>query len=407
MKRSLSRRCFLNLALKSCIILSSSSIVDVLSSFKREKFVNNIFAGDSLSKILINAPTARFYEKLSENSNCLLCHTKKGKESHPKNSVACFLCSHNCVIREGERGRCRARININGELKSLVYGRPITYHIDPIEKKPFYHFLLGSFAFSIATSGCPFSCKFCQNWEISQASPEDYSTDFIKPEMIVDKARSESVPIIAFTYNEPTVFSEYLLDIAKVGKKYNLKSVIVSCGFMGEKVLNEMIENLDAIKIDLKGYSEDFYKNISQGDLKPVLRNIKRVAKSLRHLEIVNLVIPTLNDKEDNLKNLSKFILDECGPDTPLHFTRFHPDYKLLNLPPTPVETLERARNIAMDVGLNYVYIGNVPGHPGNNTYCPKCKKVVVERQGFFVKKINLKKNRCAFCGYEIKGVFE
>ncbi|MCX7830720.1 MAG: AmmeMemoRadiSam system radical SAM enzyme, partial [Acidobacteria bacterium] len=220
------------------------------------------------------------------------------------------------------------------------------------------------------------------------------------------RTKSENVPVIAYTYNEPTVFSEYLLDIAKEGKKMGLKSVIISCGFMGEKVLKEMVETLDAIKIDLKGFSEDFYKNITKSKLQPVLRNIKTIAKSGIHLEIVNLVVPTLNDKDEDLKNLSKFVFNETGAETPLHFTRFHPDYQLLNLPPTPVATLERARDIAIDIGLKYVYVGNVPSHPGNNTFCPKCKKTVIERQGFFIKSFNIKSGKCAFCGESIKGVF-
>lgn len=405
------RREFLKIVLKGGAILSFFSLFDSLSEIK--SFLNSTFleisAKDSLEKILENAPTARFWEKLTPKSNCFICHgasLTNFSKGHKNNSVFCFMCSHNCLIEEGKRGKCRTRINIRGELKSLVYGRPMTYHIDPIEKKPFYHFYPGSLAFSIATSGCPLSCKFCQNWEISQASPEDYSCDFVPPLSIVRKTKSENVPIIAYTYNEPTVFSEYLLDIAKEGKKLGIKSVLISCGFMGEEVLKEMIENLDAIKIDLKGFSEDFYKNITNSKLKPVLNNIKTIAKSPVHLEIVNLVVPTLNDKEEDLKNLSKFVYNEAGADTPLHFTKFHPDYQLLNLPPTPVFTLEKAREIAMDIGLKYVYVGNVPVHSGNNTYCPKCKKVIVERQGFFLKSFNIINNKCTFCGEKIKGVF-
>lgn len=411
MRKKFSRRRFIYAGLKSSLLIALYSAFESLSEIKHlfnyDQF--QFFGGDSLQKILVNAPTARFFKKLSPKSDCSLCHggaISNFSKGHKKNSVVCFLCDHNCIIEEGKRGRCRTRINIKGELKSLVYGRPMTYHIDPIEKKPFYHFLPGSFAFSLATSGCPLSCKFCQNWEISQASPEDYSTDYIAPSIIARRTKSENVPVIAFTYNEPTVFSEYLLDIAKEGKKMGLKSVLISCGFMGEKVLQEMIDLLDAIKIDLKGFSEDFYRKITNSKLQPVLRNIRTIAKSKTHLEIVNLVVPTLNDKDEDLKKLSKFVYEECGAETPLHFTKFHPDYQLLNLPPTPVSTLERARNIAMDIGLKYVYVGNVPGHPGNHTYCPKCNKIVIERQGFFIKSLNMKNGKCAFCGELIKGVF-
>lgn len=398
----ISRREFLSQCLKSALVIFASSMLkrDFLSFLKGEK----------TQEILKNAPTARFFEKLTERSDCSLCHSKKVSNFysyHKKNSVICIMCAHNCLIEDGKRGRCKARLNINGELKSLVYGRPITTHIDPIEKKPFYHFLPGSFAFSLATSGCPFNCKYCQNWEISQASPEDYYSNFIPPQQIANRTKYADVPVIAYTYNEPTVFSEYLLDIAREGKKLALRSVIISCGFMGEKVLDEMIEVLDAFKIDLKGFSEDFYRKINGGELKPVLNNIKKIAKSKKHLEIVNLVVPTLNDKEEEIKNLSKFVLNETGADTPLHFTRFHPDYQLLNLPPTPVSTLEKAREIALNIGLKYVYIGNVPGHKGNHTYCPKCGNIIIERESFFVRKSHIREGKCSFCSEPIKGVFK
>jgi pyruvate formate lyase activating enzyme len=413
MARHISRRDFVSFSIKGGLLLSAVSILESSSELKSLFGLDSldIYAGDSLEQILLKAPRARFWIHYSEGSGCSQCHgaeIPKGdlKKAHKDEIVKCLLCAHECVIKEGGRGKCRARINIGGELKSLVYGRPITSHIDPIEKKPFFHFMPGSLAFSMATSGCPLQCKFCQNWQISQSTPEDYSTVFIPPSDITGTAKINNVPVIAFTYNEPTVFTEYLLDIAKEGKKSGLKSVIISCGFMQEEPLKEMIGALDAIKIDLKGFSEDFYRNVSKAELKPVLRSIKQVAKAGRHLEIVNLVVPTLNDKEEDLKNLAKFVFDETGPDTPLHFTKFHPDYQLLNLAPTPLSTLENARNIAMDIGLRYVYVGNVPGHPGNHTYCPKCKKIVIERQGFFIKNNNLKNGKCSFCGEPVKGVW-
>ena len=295
---------------------------------------------------------------------------------------------------------------MGGKLLSLVYGRPIAEHIDPIEKKPFYHFLPGSEAYSLATSGCPLRCKFCQNWEISQARPEDYSVAYCPAEAMARRAKGKGVPILAFTYNEPTVFTEYLTDIARAGKKAGIRSVIVSCGFMNEAPLAEMIEVLDAIKIDLKGFSPGFYSSVSGAELAPVLRSIRQVAKAGRHLEIVNLVIPTLNDSASMLSELSKWVAGEAGPDVPVHFTRFHPDYQLQNLPPTPVATLERAREVAMKNGLRYAYVGNVPGHPGNNTYCPSCGRVCIERSGFFLVKVRMKDGRCAACGAPIAGVW-
>ena len=369
-------------------------------------------APDSLAALIAAAPVARYWTSTAkEGVSCLLCHEagalgETRKHNHKPPVVKCELCAHGCVIQDGERGRCRARINVKGELRTLVYGRPITVHVDPIEKKPFYHVLPGSVAYSLATSGCPLRCKFCQNWEISQARPEDYRSPYTSPERVAASAKAAPAPVIAYTYDEPTVFTEYLTDIARAGRKLGLRSVIISCGFMQEAPLAEMIEVLDGIKIDLKGFDERFYREVSQAELRPVLRSIKQVAKSGRHLEIVNLVVPTLNDSEKMLTELAKWVVNEAGPDVPVHFTRFHPDYQLRNLPPTPVATLERAREIAMAQGIRYAYVGNVPGHPGNQTYCPSCKKVVIERQGFFLAQMNLKEGKCAFCGTKIAGVW-
>jgi len=325
---------------------------------------------------------------------------------HEAGIVKCLLCAQGCVIKEGGRGHCRARMNVNGELRSLVYGRPMAVHIDPIEKKPFYHFLPGASAFSLATSGCPLRCKFCQNWEISQASPEDYQVAPTSPPLIVRSSRAREASVIAFTYNEPTVFVEYMTDIAREAKKQGLRSVLISCGIMNEAPLAELCETLDAIKIDLKGYDETFYRDVCGADLQPVLRSIKQIARSRTHLEIVNLVVPTLNDSEKMLRGLIDWVVGEIGPDVPVHFTRFHPDYQLRNLPPTPVATLERSREMAMGRGMHYAYVGNVPDHPGNHTYCPSCGKAVIKRTGFFIAEMHVKKGLCAFCRAKISGVW-
>jgi pyruvate formate lyase activating enzyme len=297
-------------------------------------------------------------------------------------------------------------MNVNGELRSLVYGRAVAVHVDPIEKKPLYHFLPGSAAFSLATAGCPLKCQFCQNWEISQAWPDDFNVPYISPDDIAKTASARKAPVIAFTYNEPTIFTEYLMDIARAARKSDIRSVLISCGFMNEAPLTEMCRVLSAIKVDLKGYDETFYRKVCGAELKPVLRSIRQIAGSRIHLEIVNLVVPTLNDSDRMLRELADWIHSETGPDVPIHFTRFHPDYKLLNLPPTPVATLEKAREIAMDKGIHYAYVGNVPDHPGNHTYCPSCKKVVIRRQGFFITEMNLKKGHCGFCQRKIAGVW-
>lgn len=368
------------------------------------------WAEDYGRELIRTAPRARFWTApLPDGGDCSLCHLPEvhGKaHQHRSRVVKCLLCAQGCVIREGDRGRCRARMNVKGELRSLVYGRPIAVHVDPIEKKPFYHFLPGSEAFSLATAGCPLHCKFCQNWELSQIKPEDQPIAYVSPEQVTRGARERRSPVIAFTYNEPTVFTEYLLDIARLAKKEGRRSVLISCGFMNEAPLAEMCASLDAIKIDLKGYSPDFYRKVCGAELKPVLRSIKQVAKSRAHLEIVNLVVPTLNDSDKMMKDLCNWVAGELGPDVPIHFTRFHPDYQLLNLPPTPVKTLERAREFAMARGMRYAYVGNVPDHPGNHTYCPRCRKVVIRRSSFFINEIQMKNGRCVFCGEKIAGVW-
>jgi len=368
----------------------------------------------TIAGLVRDAPVARFWISTATAetaADCTSCHAPSelaagAKPKHEETLVRCLLCARGCTLRNGERGQCRARMNVDGQLRSLVYGRPISIHVDPIEKKPFYHFLPATPAYSLATAGCPLRCKFCQNWEISQARPEDYPVSSIPAATIVGDARKRRAPVIAFTYNEPTVFFEYLTDIARAARPRGVRSVLVSCGFMNEAPLAEMCDVLDAIKIDLKGFSQDFYGRVCGAELKPVLRSIKQVAASGKHLELVNLVVPTLNDDEKMLDELARWVVGEIGPDVPVHFTRFHPDYQLPNLPPTPVVTLERAREIGMKRGIRYAFVGNVPGHPGNNTYCPKCGRAVIERTGFLVTAFRLEDGKCNGCKTPIAGVW-
>src|SRR5512136_931652 len=359
----ISRRKFLTNCMRLAPIIGGAGVI-LSDTFWPRLFWENAsglaIAASPLDEMLQSAPRARYWQSL-----------------HKNNAVRCFLCPHNCVIGDGERGKCRARVNVQGGLRSLVYGRPVSIHVDPIEKKPFYNFLPGAEAYSLATAGCPLQCKCCQNWEISQARPEDYQGSYASPEKIARSASASKARVIAFTYNEPTIFAEYMIDIARDARKQSLRSVMISCGFVNGAPLAEMCKSLDAIKIDLKGYNEDFYRNVCGAELKPVLKGIKQIAKSRTHLEIVNLVVPTLNDSDKMLMGLIDWVLGEVGPDVPLHFSRFHPAYQMLNLPPTPVATLERARDMALSRGIHYPYVGNVPSHPGNHTYCPKCKKIV------------------------------
>ena len=361
--------------------------------------------------LLNTAPKARYWTTATlAGADCAACHTNRPAatkaHAHTATTVRCLLCAQGCDIRAGHSGKCRARSNVNGELRSLVYGHPAAVHLDPIEKKPFYHFLPGSSALSFGTSGCPLRCRFCQNWELSQSTPGDLEAPFTSAGDIAGQAAARRAPVIAFTYNEPTVFVEYLLDVAAAAATRGIRSVMVSCGFAKEAPLGDICRALSAVKIDLKGFSEEFYRQVCGAELQPVLRSIKQVAKSGKHLEIVNLVVPTLNDSEKSLQGLATWVAGELGPDVPVHFTRFHPDYQLMNLPPTPVSTLERARDIAMARGIRYAYVGNVPGHPGNHTYCPSCKKAVILRENFFVSEMHLKNGACEYCGQKIAGVW-
>ncbi len=321
--------------------------------------------------------------------------------------VHCLLCPNMCVIPNLARGRCGVRINLDGKLYSLVYGKPIAVHIDPIEKKPLSHFMPGTPIFSIATAGCNLGCIFCQNWQISQAKPEEADHLNLSPEQIVDLAENYETPSIAFTYTEPTIFYEYMLDTAKLAKRRGIKTVMHTCGYINPKPLKELLEYMDAANVDLKGFSEEFYEEMCFGRLEPVLETIKTVKKEGVWLEITNLIIPGKNDDPEMIRKMCVWIRENVGPDVPLYFSAFHPNYKLRGIPPTPIKTLEMASKIAKEEGLNYAYIGNVYGHAGEHTYCPKCGKIVIKRLGFTVQENNLINGRCKFCREKIPGVWQ
>jgi pyruvate formate lyase activating enzyme len=319
--------------------------------------------------------------------------------------VQCELCPNGCVLELGQHSKCRARMNKDGTLYSLVYGKPCAVHVDPIEKKPFFHFLPGSTAFSVATAGCVLSCKFCQNWQISQAKPEDTDTYDLPPEKVVSNAIAYKCKSVTYTYTEPTVFYEYMYDTAVIAKKQGIRNTMHSCGYINEKPLRTLSKYMDAADIDLKGFTEDFYSRICSGSLRPVLNSLVILKEEGVWLEITNLVIPTLNDDLQNIREMSRWIVKNLGADVPIHFSRFFPYYKLTNLPPTPLETLEGTRKTAMDAGLKFVYIGNIR-HEAENTFCPKCRKVLIERMGYFVKQNNISNGKCKFCSTNIAGVW-
>jgi pyruvate formate lyase activating enzyme len=320
------------------------------------------------------------------------------------NRVNCRLCPNMCVLGEGQRGRCNVRMNRGGSLYTLVYGKPCAVHVDPIEKKPFFHVLPASLSYSIATVGCNMRCVFCQNWQISQATPSEAITTNLGPEEVVDGALREKCATIAFTYTEPTVFYEYMLDIAKVAQAKGVKCVMHSCGYINPEPLKELSKYLLAADIDLKGFDDEFYRKMGQGRLAPVLEALKTLKDEGVWIEITNLLIPGENDKDDQIRKMCLWIRENLGDYVPVHFSRFYPQYKLQNLPPTPIETLERAGKIATAAGLKYVYVGNMPGHPQESTYCPNCKKNVLHRIGYRVLSNDIINGKCRFCDYEIKG---
>ncbi|MDX1779309.1 MAG: AmmeMemoRadiSam system radical SAM enzyme, partial [Thermodesulfobacteriota bacterium] len=290
---------------------------------------------------------------------------------------------------------------------SLVYGQSCAAHIDPIEKKPLFHYLPSTAAFSVAAAGCNFECKFCQNWRIAQYRPEQVDSFSLPPRELASLAKEKGCPTIAFTYTEPVVYYEYMYDTAKYARSMGVGSVMISNGYINEEPLIQLCKQLNGVKIDLKSFSETFYKEYCSGELKPVLETLKRLQKIGIWYELVVLIIPTLNDSEHEIRTMCEWIKAELGVEVPIHFSRFHPMYKIKNLPSTPVKTLETAHAIARDVGLQYVYLGNVPGHKAESTYCPGCGKVLIERVGYHIVKNVLKEDACPFCKQIIPGVWE
>jgi pyruvate formate lyase activating enzyme len=318
--------------------------------------------------------------------------------------VQCQLCPHFCLLKENEAGKCHARQNIKGKLISLVYGKPCSVAVDPIEKKPLYHFLPGEKAFSIATAGCNLKCLNCQNASISQANPESVPSAKILPKKIILEAKKQA-RIIAYTYTEPTIFYEYMLDIAKIARKQKMKNAMVTNGFINPEPLNKLCKHIDASNIDLKSTEKDFYERVCGAKLEPVLEAIKIMKDKGVWIEITNLLIPEYNDSLYNIRKLVSWVRSELGADIPLHFTAFHPCYKLSNFPSTNPEILKKARKIAMEQGIHYAYTGNINDEEGNNTYCPKCKRVVIRRQGFMIIENKIQEEKCS-CGEKIAGIW-
>ncbi|MFH1136065.1 MAG: AmmeMemoRadiSam system radical SAM enzyme [Pseudomonadota bacterium] len=320
--------------------------------------------------------------------------------------VQCLLCPRRCSIPPGQRGHCRVRENRDGELFTMSFGRIAAINNDPIEKKPFFHFLPGTMVLSAAAAGCNIHCKFCQNWQLSQAAPEQLDAIRLSPENLVGQAREHGIPSLAFTYSEPSVFFEFVYETARAAREAGINFTVVSNGYINPEPVGKLAPLTSAYKIDLKSFSDDFYRDYCQARLDPVLKTLETLAASDAWLEIVNLVLPTANDSEKEIRTMAAWIKKNLGDSIPIHFTRFHPMYKLLNLPPTPVSTLEACHAAAKSEGLKYVYVGNVPGHPLECTYCHNCGEMVVRRTGLWAVESHLDHGACPKCRTAIPGVW-
>jgi pyruvate formate lyase activating enzyme len=320
--------------------------------------------------------------------------------------VTCTLCPNHCLLAPGDRSVCRSRVNLGGRLYSLAYADPCAIHIDPVEKKPLFHFLPATTAFSLATAGCNFRCLNCQNWEISQKKPHEVRHSELFPTQAVQAAEEAGARSVAFTYSEPVTFFEYMLDTARQAKASGLKALWISNGYINHEPLLELCQAIDGANVNLKSYSDAVYRKLNGGRLQPVLDTFATLHEQGIHFEMTNLVVPGYTDDPKMVKEMVQWILDHLGPDHPLHFLRFFPRYQLDRLPPTPVSTLTDFRHLALEAGIRYVYVGNVAGHEGNHTYCHQCHRLIIERQGYTIPTYHLVGDRCKFCQARIPGVW-
>jgi len=333
-------------------------------------------------------------------------HEGRWWEAEGGNRVHCFLCPRHCHIHEGQSGFCFIRVNRGGKLYSLGYGSPAALQVDPIEKKPLNHFLPGTRVFSMGTAGCNMGCFFCQNWDISKSRHDQVHSQTVAPDQVPLLAKKHNCPSIAFTYNEPTIWGEYVVDICREAKLQGLKTVMVTNGYITREAFHDIYDHIDAANVDLKAFTENFYGKITLTHLQPVLDTLRWLKGETNvWFEITNLMIPTLNDDPSETRRLADWILENLGPDVPLHFTAFHPDFKLQDKPRTPAETLHRARTIALESGLHFVYEGNIYSDAAN-TNCPKCGDVLIRRSWHTVETNRMANGACPKCGYRVPGVW-
>ena len=327
--------------------------------------------------------------------------------SKTSNGVRCLLCPNQCLLKEGDISLCSTRFNKDNILYTNAYGNPCVVNIDPIEKKPLFHFLPASKALSISSAGCTFACLNCQNWEISQESPVNGRQYNFLPKKVVEEALANKTESIAYTYGEPIAFYEYALETSKIAKAKGIKNLLISNGYINEKPLRELSKFTDAANINLKSFDDDIYVMLNRGKLKPVLNTLKILKEENVWLEITNLIVPEWTDNMDMIKKMCEWLCENQLDTQPLHFSRFHPTYKLLELNATPLSALENARKTAIDAGIKYVYLGNVANHEAENTYCHNCRKMIIERNGFTFLSNNITDGHCNFCNEKIPGTWK
>lgn len=372
-----------------------------------------------MKKMLFNSIDRRKFLKLTSAAGIGACLPASvlalGQESqHPaeyikkldSGKLQCQLCPNGCIPGEGENGICRARGVRNGEYKSLVYGLPCVIAIDPVEKMPLFHYHVKSAALSISTAGCNLACQYCQNWQFSQHTPAETKNFVMSPQDVIVRALDFQTYSIGFFYTEPIIYIEFMKDIARLARQNGLKTIMVTAGYIKPEPLKDLLELIDIFVVGLKGFTQEYYADVVSGLLAPVQQTLKILKASNSFFEVVSLLVPGKNDSEDHIRTGAKWFIDNLGPDVPWHFSRFVPEFKLKNLPPTPNTTLEMARKIALDTGIKYVYTGNNPGQEGNHTYCPNCGKKVVERLGFQVLRSFLNRGKCPDCNFLLPGIW-
>ncbi len=321
--------------------------------------------------------------------------------------ILCTLCPRYCRLGDGQAGFCFIRQNQGAVLRSLGYGRPTGFAVDPIEKKPLNHFLPGTGILSFGTAGCNLGCQFCQNWDISKARLDRTRSLHVSPEQVVELAEREACPSIAFTYNDPVIMAEFVIDVSRIARERGIRSVMVTAGYITPEARSEVFGEIDAVNVDLKGFTEEFYRKATLSHIAPVLDTLVWLKRETRvWIEITTLLIPGLNDADEEIRAECAWIVENLGVEVPLHFTAFHPDYKMTAIPPTPASSVARARSVALDAGIRFVYVGNVIDEEGQTTWCPGCRKPLIRRNWHSVKSNHLVAGRCRFCGAAIPGVF-